>query len=465
MRADPYLISPDLLVAINENSFPLELLFRHLLITGQPGSGKSRCVLMPLLRSIMQVTGNNVDRKAAFVVFDPKNELTPYMQLLAEEIGRLDDLIMLRPGKAYYNPLSNPFLTEAEMVEKIVLYASNTNRGGGRGENEAFWANAQRSLLSAVVAVCRAQYSELTYHVLNEVFDKINRFPSSSSAVDWLDDASIPPVAKQGITEFLRLPGETTRPCVATSVSNMLYAWKAEPLRCLTTPREGVPEIDPFEIVDEGKILIISCATAAYGSSITPLMLALKEHMFTAILSRDQVEVEGDEGLRPINQERPIFVVGDEFQTYLSANSNAGELIALDRMRSAKAGYLAATQNLASIHSVMDNHAHATRLISLFSNQVHLSNTCPYTSNHIATLMGTKTKKVVQYSQETRMAPPLLVGREAYRKRNAKNRSGIVIPQQVPKVDAATLARMQTGEYWLRLANGKVAKGSGKPVI
>ena len=134
-------------------------------------------------------------------------------------------------------------------------------------------------------------------------------------------------------------------------------------------------------------------------------------------------------------------------------------------MRSAKAGYLACTQNLASLFSVMGDHAHSTRLISLFSNQVHLGNTCPYTSHHTSTLFGSKTKKVVQYSQEARIAPPLLVGREAYRKRRSKNGNGVVIPQQVPKVDAGTLAKMQTGEYWLRLANGKVVKGSGKPVF
>jgi len=63
------------------------------------------------------------------------------------------------------------------------------------------------------------------------------------------------------------------------------------------------------------------------------------------------------------------------------------------------------------------------------------------------------------------MASPLLVGREAYRMRRAKNRNGTVIPQQVPKVDATTLAKLQTGEYWMRLANGKVVKGSGKPVL
>ena len=149
-------------------------------------------------------------------------------------------------------------------------------------------------------------------------------------------------------------------------------------------------------------------------------------------------------------------------QRSISSNLDAGEFVALDRMRSNRAGYLACTQNLASIHSVMQNHAHASRLISLFSNQVHMSNTCVYTSDHVATLMGTKTKRTVQYSNERPLAPPLLLGRETYRKRKKQN--GVIVPHQAPRVNAADLARLPTGQFWFRLASGRVVKGRGKLV-
>ena len=138
-------------VELNGIRFPLEYCFRHLLVVGQPGAGKTRCVLMPLLRSILERTGSAPEKKAAMVIFDPKNELGPFIQALAQELGRVDDLIFFRPGSTIYNPLANPFLSEAEIVEKIVLYGENPSRGGGSHSiNEAFWGSAQKSLLGAI---------------------------------------------------------------------------------------------------------------------------------------------------------------------------------------------------------------------------------------------------------------------------------------------------------------------------
>ena len=461
--SDPYLLLPELQIDLHGIKFPLELLYRHTLVTGQPGSGKSRLVLMPLLRSILATTGNHPDKKAAMVIIDPKLELTGFLQSLTREFGREGDLVIFRPGTAWYNPLASPFLTESEAVEKIIVYGNNTNRNGsGQGVNEAFWSNAQRSLLGSLASSCRALHHDLTYPLLNQVFQEVNALRDSASVTDWLQGRDLPASALQGIKEFLKLPSESTRPCVATSVANVLSPWKAEPLLTMITPNDALPTIDPFKLIHEGKILVIGCASAAFGVSITPLLLALKEHIFTSLLARDQVEIEVGNDWKPINQERPCFVVCDEMQTVLSPDSTSGELMVLDRLRSSRAGFIGVTQNLASLHSVLRDSSHATRLISLFANQFYLSNLCPYTSHQASWLMGTRTKKVIQYSNESRMAPPLLTGRRPVGSTECRRKSGVVVPQQVPRVDASTLAKMQTGEFWLRLANGKVVKGKAR---
>jgi hypothetical protein len=464
MKNDPYLISPELSLELHGIQFPLEYLYRHTLMVGQPGSGKTRCVLMPLIRAILATTGTNPDQKAALVVVDPKNELTAFLHNLTREVGREADLIVYKPGSAWYNPLANPFFTEAEAIEKIIVFGNQASHSGaGHAVNEAYWANAQRSLLSAVVLACRSFHDEITFPLLNQTFDDVNRLNDASALTEWLKGREIPASALQGFKEFLRLPSETTRPCVSTSVSSILYFWQAEPLRTLITPMDNLPTFDPFDIIDQGKILVIGCASAAFGVSIAPLLLALKEHLFAALLSRDQIDVEEGPNWRPINQQRPVFLIADEFQTYLSPDSTTGELVAMDRLRSAKAGFLAVTQNLASIHSVLRDASHASRLISLFSNQFYLANICPYSTQQASWLMGTKTKRVVQYSQEPQMAPPLPTGHRPSNFRTNPQKSGVVVPQQISRVDAATLAKMPTGEFWLRLANGQVIKGRAKP--
>jgi len=458
---DEYLIEPELKVSLHGIEFPLEYLYRGLLAVGQPGSGKTRCVLMPLVREILRATGNGVLTKCGLVVADPKNELASFLVDAAKEVGREEDVIVLKPGSAWYNPLANPFLSANEVVEKIISWANNTHRNGShrsRGD-EMFWANAQRSLLAALVATARAIHGVVDFKILNETMERINMYRSIGEANKWLRDYPVPESARKGISDYLALPSTETRPCVQTSVSNTLYFWRHEPLAQLVTPSGSLPAIDPIDILHHGKILVIGCSGAAFGASITPFLLALKEHFFTVLLSRDQIEVSHGDQWALINQVRPFFLIADEFQSYVSTDPSTGELTALDRLRGFKTGYIAATQNLASIHSVLGGADHAARLLSLFANQVYLANICPYAAQQVEFLMGKRKVKERQLRQHAVIAPPLLMKHDAWRRRKSTSKDAIIVTREVPRVDASTLSALRTGEFWFRIANGKVVKG------
>jgi hypothetical protein len=450
---DKYLIHPDLNIDLHGVRFPLEYLYRGLIAVGQPGSGKSAGILMPLITQILKATGRKEEEKACLVVNDPKNELAPFLAKVCEECGRADDLIVLEPGSAFFNPLASPFLSDNETVEKIISFANNTHRNGSRMArgDEMFWSNAQRSLLGALVAITRLiSPGGLTFASLHETLENINRIGSSDKVAKWLDKHDVPQPIQRRVSDYLTLPAETTRPCVSTSVGNTLHFWRSEPLAQLTTPAEGRVEINPIKIIDEGGILVIGCSNASFGVSISPLLLSLKEHFFSALLSRNQIDkTTGDEWL-PINQSRPVFMVCDEFQSYLTGDSSVGELVALDRLRGFRAGLIAATQNLASVHSVLNGTADATRLLALFANQIYLANTCSYSGAQASWIMGSKRQKRREISD--RMSPPLLpIFRRKKVEQNNSNESF-----SSPRVDLSTLSAMQTGEFWMRLANGQV---------
>jgi hypothetical protein len=462
--SDEYLIEPHSKISLHGTEFPLEYLYRGLSTVGQPGAGKTRCILMPLVKEILRAAGNSAERKCGLLVADPKNELAPFLLDAAKEVGRQEDVVILKPGSVWYNPLSSPFLSETEVVEKIISWANNTHRNGSqrsRGD-EMFWANAQRALLAALVATARAIHGEVNFRVLNQTMDRLNQYKNIGEANKWLRDYPIPEAAHKGLEDYLALPPNETRPCVSTSVSNTLYFWRHEPLVKLTTPTDSLPTIDPIDIIHHGKILVIGCSGAAFGASITPFLLALKEHSFTSLLSRDQIEVQENGVWNLINQTRPFFIVADEFQSYVSPDPSAGELTALDRLRGFRAGYIAATQNLASLHSVLGGAEHATRLIALFANQIYLSNLCPYTAHQAEFLMGKKKVKDRQVQQRRLIAPPLLIKREAWRRRQPTSQDAIVVTREVPRVDASTLSALRTGEFWVRLASGRVVKGKAQ---
>jgi len=458
MKSDPYLLCPDQTVTLHGITFPLEYLFRGMLIVGQPGSGKTRCILMPMIKSILAATGNAPDEKASLIIADPKNELAPFMAEALAAVGRADDLIVLKPGSGYYNPLGNPFLVnENEMVEKIVSFAENTRRqSSSPPRDHAYWENAQRNLLGAIITATRTLHGpRLSFDLLNQTFREVDRFKTAQDAASWMSEKNFSPAAVNGIRDFLKLPHDTTRPSVASCVSNCLYFWQREPLAQLITPSESIPSVDPLDIVHQGKILVIGCSGPAFGVSITPLLLALKEHFFAALLSRDQIEVTDGVDWKLINQDRPVFFVADEFQSYMSASTQTGELTALDRLRGFKTGYIAATQNLASLHSVLGDSTHALRLISLFSNQAFLANICPVTATQASHILGTK--KVRDGGTQPSMAPPLMFRTE--KRFRSKSRDGLGFTRTEPRVNTSTLAAMSTGQFWLRLANGKVRYG------
>lgn len=458
-KRDPYLVRPDQTVNLHGIQFPMEYLFRGTLVVGQPGSGKTRCILMPLLRSILQATGTDSEEKASLVIVDAKNEFGPFIEQLLREVGREDDLVILKPGSSFYNPLDSAFLTPNETVEKIIGFANNTHRNAmqrARGD-EAYWANALRATLTAVVDATRTIHGDkLTFATINETFRTIHKFSNAAAATDWMQKCRLSDAAINGIRDFLSLPDSSTRPCVATAVASTIYFWQSEPLCQLTTPKENLRAIDPFDLIHRGKVLLISCSGAAFGVSISPLLVALKEHIFSTLLSRDQIEVCEDGGQwNLINQRRPVFFFADEFQSYLTPDASMGELVALDRLRSFKAGFIAATQNLASLDSVLGDSAHSNRLISLFSNQFFLANICPHTARQAEHILGKKQIKERQREIGGQMAPPLLFRQP----RSAMKKEGGTVVESTrlgPRVTASTLAAMHTGEFYARLADGKV---------
>lgn len=449
MNPDPYLFAPNTKINLHGIEFPAEYLFRHLLITGAPGAGKTRLVLLPLLDQILSVFDPAPSGKPSLIIADPKGELHSLLQPLLEKYGRLDDLVILETGASYYNPLSNPFLTQTELVEKLIAFAKNASRSSqadAMQQDSIYWENSMRNLLSALAAVARINPRTpgvFTMDDLSKHWDKLSKYSSRGAMQEWLVTLKEQPnaAARRTLLEYGGLP-DVTRACVCTSVSNVLYPWGLEPLKSLVTPKANLHEIDPLSIVDNGKILLISCSGPAYGTSITPLLTALKEHLFASILSRNQIDVVEDGSTRLINQSRPIFVIADEFQSYMSNSHSSGEITALDRLRGFRCGYIAASQNLSSIYSVLNGDMHGRRLLALFSNQLFMNNIDISTADYAFSMLCQTLPLFddphvpLPHSLRENLPPP-----------NARYTPG-------------ALATLKTGEFWLRLASGTIHRGT-----
>jgi len=82
-------------------------LFRHVLITGGTGCGKTVSVVLPLLARALAQDSNNENRKPALFLVDVKGDITAALRHMADINGRKDDIIEISAEAVHRQPASH----------------------------------------------------------------------------------------------------------------------------------------------------------------------------------------------------------------------------------------------------------------------------------------------------------------------------------------------------------------------
>ena len=143
---------------------------------GEPGSGKTQGFIIPDLRqSILWQAGNHA-KKAAGIVFDPKQELTKKAIGLLKEAGREKDIIHLNIGAS--NPI-NPILvkdplklTNIELGVSYVLSAWITTQGAST--SDPYWTVTAQLMITLAYTISVAENAgwvslSVLYEIANEM--------------------------------------------------------------------------------------------------------------------------------------------------------------------------------------------------------------------------------------------------------------------------------------------------------
>jgi len=434
-------------------TFPHALLYRHLLLSGNSGSGKTHGILKPLIRQLLAADLHSPERRAGMVVFDVKGDLKPIVEEALARCGRKNDLIVVGVGEseATFNPLVDASLSPAQIAQQLILAASLSGQEASqraKGE-ELFWATARTDVLTSLIELTQMTLRDASIQTLS--LAHLQRARSLLSRPNLELKKSISGLAGQfseasanALKEWASLP-DTTRSCVTSSVGNVLAPWAREPLSRLVNPDETRPVLNLRDVFQYGKVVVINVAQTEHAEELWPACLMLKQALFKLALTRARL---------PINQERMVAIVLDEANRLISAHSHlSSEHIALEAARSNRVAFLLAAQNLSGLTAV-NGDVLIDKLAALCGNQIFLANSCPATLRLAQRCFG---DHIVQRRHKTLV--PTLPAPQLFPEDGPDGQPAsqvTLVPVEVPLLSAATLARLPTGAARAKLADGSV---------
>ena len=406
-------------------------LFEHIIATGGTGSGKTRSFLMPLIEKLLSRFGTEDSEKSGMFLIDAKGDMCELMTECARRAGRNQDVYILGEGGNCWFPVFDQFNGDSSRITnflyEILEDRTSTGNNAKGGSNESFWEENARRFLRASVVLAKATYGN-SFGGLSGISKSINRIigiQQGSHDDDEMSDNEclrdcisesdsgyrkgwITTQEKKDFDDYLnqdvKQGAKRTWATISNMTRNYLAQFSQPALRQLFEPDSTKTRITPEDIIDRGKLLIVSLSPAIYGNASAPFRMALKKAFCERILQRSQLSTMEEGKLRLINQDRPVLYVCDEFHTTLSAGSS-GEAYFLDRAREFRCMCVLATQGISAIQSVLGNNYLCDHLLNNCRTKFFFANDCPTTSYYFEKLGGEEDQKVESQSYQPRTAP------------------------------------------------------------
>jgi hypothetical protein len=396
-------------------TIPMALLSRHVMATGESGSGKTRSCIAPLLGPLLRYSlpsQSGEDKNLAVLLVDPKGELGGTLIPALVESERAGRVTRIGAGSnsgmgrlRFYEGLEN--LCVADKLAKLDQIAPASWRAS---DNNAYWTDQAKGLLRSfanVEASCRAHCGKsLLARVLIDFgigvdLSKSSFFQRLQTVLNYACQESRRLKALHGI--LLRVGLEVglanadcqfLSPYLATQdlIEQFNYVNMAlMPLLQSVTSVEVTALIDfdlfssandsnylsIYQMVENGKIILFSPASLAQ-ESINLIGRVLKTLFFQAVFTRK-------------DKERPVAYVCDEFHRFVTCDPESGEQNLLDRCRAYRCICILATQSVESIRYALTGQTSPDAAIGVMLNNIacklFLRNSDPRTAELLQSLL------------------------------------------------------------------------------
>lgn len=380
-------------------------LFQHLAVFGQTGAGKTRYVLLPLLKEILALHADNPDRRAGAIIFDVKGDMPEHLNRVMRASGRKDDPIIIgRGGNAWFDAFAQIEADPRRVAESLMEIVESTNSSKGRSENESYWWENLRRFIQVASILARAIGSgrmggvsglAAAMKTLTEMrnfmgYAMEDEFAPSGQKIlklirynadHGLIDAAHAVMVLNYIENEVSGLGDRTWATIANYATSFISCLHDSDLAAICGPSSELPvRLIPEEIFDCGRVILVSLSRIHYGAMAGIYRSLIKVAFQDAALRRAATVRFDGKRCHPMNVTRPVLFVADEFGSLVTPGAgDTGDAFFLDKAREVRVACLLGMQGVSALNA---RFAHLSRLIHLLNNavtKVFLANDCPET--------------------------------------------------------------------------------------
>lgn len=346
------------------------------ILFGQPGSGKTSCVMNALLDGLLMSSADRPDRPGGLLV-DPKGDFRSKIIALCRRYGREQDLIVFSPHDAgnpvRWNPLdttesvqdvSQKFLAIMDVLE---MNATNTH-----------WRDMAKTFFGHALHLVRITNSPRKPANFADILRMARRPEEIARRADLLaHDDPRGDETLEFFAEWLDPSKRKDRAAVVTNLTNLLDDFVAEPFKTTLSGRSSFTMAD---LVSQGKILYFD-SPMRQGRVMGRLVgVLLKLAYYHEVLKYADGSGQGTK--------RWTLFFCDEFQRVFTATEGQGDADFFAVSRSARHVNVVATQNLPGLYNQSGRPGSVDALLGNCLTKVFLRNNDEATNEFAAKQFG-----------------------------------------------------------------------------
>lgn len=370
---------------------------KGLMVTGQPGSGKTTTVLNALLEGFFLMFAGRGGFSA--LIQDVQGDFRGKIERLCKKHGRSADLVIFDiqadpaqaggQNAAIFNPIASK-----DPAAEIAAALQAASKHLGVTNTDSYFIDAFRTLVTHGIVLLRAGLPEGSVpsiadlhrllSELNAYADKDQKARDSSPPIlytqltkriieRWPGDLMPAETDDAGLyieQEFLPMP-HRQRAGIMGTVSQLFGELMAEPVRHFLT---GKSTISMQDVLDQGKVYYVHAPLAANPRLGLIVNTVIKRQFQNAVLRSRE---------KPV----PSIYLCDEFHNLFSPGRD-GDSQFFSLSRQANHANLIAFQNLPLLQQVAKTKAEVMSLLGNCATKIFLRNTDPETNDFGSSLFG-----------------------------------------------------------------------------